>query len=308
MKHLYKIISLLFFFVFSNSSLAELNVVASIKPLYGLVTNVSGDKNNNKLLINSVSSPHHYQLRPSDIKMIQNADVIFLIDEHFETFLSRYFAKNKLKAKIVQLSDSKDLVMLRARHKHELINGDHSKEHCHCKHGHKDIHYWSDPNNAQKMVSKIAEVLSDLDPKNKDYYENNSITTSKRLADLDKELESKLAPVKNKNFIVFHDAYQYFEHKYNLSNVGSIVVGNNKNYGAKTISKIQKVIQEKQVVCIFAEPQFSSDVVRNIADAGKIKYNYLDIEWGASYSGLKPEDYYFAMMKSNADNLVYCLS
>jgi zinc transport system substrate-binding protein len=170
------------------------------------------------------------------------------------------------------------------------------------------MHYWSDPSNAKEMVSKIALVLSEMDPQNSNYYQNNANVTIKRLSDLDKELALKLEPIKNKNFIVFHDAYQYLERKYNLSNVGTIVVGNNKNYGAQTISKIQNIIKEKKVVCIFAEPQFTSDVVRKLAEVGQIKYNYLDIEWGASYSGLKPEDYYFAMMKSNADNLVYCLS
>lgn len=306
-----RLILRLFFFILTlclpHTVFAELNIVATIKPLYGLVTNVSGNKNNIKLLISETSSPHHYQMKPSDIKMLENADVIFAIDDKFEVFLSGYLSKHQLKATIVRMSESKDLRFLKARNRQDILEGVH-KKHCGCKHGNKDLHLWADIHNAKQIVSKIEETLLTLDPKDAQYYKNNANKTLTRLTALDNELASQLASVNDRRFIVFHDGYQYFEKKYNLSNVGTIAVGNNTSYGAKTMSHIRNVIKEKQVKCIFAEPQFSSDAVRNIAKSSGIKYNYLDIEWGASYSGLKPEEYYFVMMKQNANNLVECLS
>lgn len=286
-------------------SFAELNIIATIKPLYSLVKNVSGRENNVTLLVRSNASPHHYQLRPSDIKKLKNADVIFLIDDTFEVFLSRYLANQKLKAKIVKLSETKGLKILKIRKNQDLLTG--TTGHCNCS-SHKDIHFWSDIDNAKRIVLKIAETLSDLDPKHKKYYEDNAYSTVYKLDDLDREMTLKVSLINNKNFIVFHDAYQYLERKYGLSNVGTIAVRNKMNYGAKTISQIQKIIKDKYVKCIFAEHQFSGDVVRNIAENAKIKYNYLDIEWGESYITAKPEEYYFIMMRNNAKNLVECLS
>lgn len=302
-----RVVLFVFTLIIPQTVFAELNIVVTIKPLYSLVHNVSGDKNSIQLLINEVSSPHHYQIKPSDIKTLENADVIFAIDDKFEVFLSNYFSKHKLKATIVRMSDSKGLRFLKVRSKQDILDGAY-KKHCGCKHGHKDLHFWTDINNAKRMVYNIDDILSALDPKHKEYYENNAKKTIAKLTSLDKEISLKLAPVNNQKFVVFHDAYQYFEKRYNLSNVGTIVVGNNMNYGAKTMSRIRNVIKEKQVRCIFAEPQFSSDSVRSIANASGIKFNYLDVEWGVSYSGLKPEDYYFMMMRHNTNNLVDCLS
>ena len=295
------------FFCTAFVSSAQLNIVASIKPLYGLVINVSGDKNKVELLVNSTASPHHYQLKPSDVKKLLDADIIFYIDDKFEIFLSNYLSDHNVKAKVVRLSESKGLKFLKVRSKQDLLDGTR-KKHCGCKHGDKDIHFWGDLDNAQHMVKKIEEILIASDPKNKHYYEHRASQTQKRLINLDQELIKKLEPIRMKNFIVFHDGYQYFEKRYNLSNVGAIAIGGNKSYGAKTIAKIKDLVKEKGVKCIFAEPQFSSDIVNKIAENSGIKSNYLDIEWGVSYSGLKPEDYYFMMMRHNADMLVECLS
>ena len=300
----------------------NLNILVSINPIYSLVKNVTQDSDNVDLLVNPNISPHHYQLKPSDIRKIKKADVIFIVDKKFETFLANYLSKNNLKAKIIELSHSSGIRTLPARNIKTLNTAhsdshDHDHHHCHDhddhhhhEHDHHpsiDLHVWTSVGNAESMVTSIEKNLSELNPEHAHLYKRNAIYTERKLHKLDKEIKTILdKKTQNSPFIVFHDAYQYFEERYNLKNAGS-VAGSNFIYGPKTLQDLRKNIQQNDVKCVFAEPQFSDEVIKRVAKSTNTNAGYLDIEGGSFGKNILPQDLYFFMMKQNALNIRHCV-
>ena len=251
-------------FIAFSASATEIEsdrVIVSIKPLHSLVAGVLGDTGEAELLVDGVVSPHHMQLKPSQIKSMQAAHIIFYIDDSFETFLSNIFnilPDNVLKVAMV---DNTELTLLPYRkgkdwekhdhhgHGHDSHADDHDEHDHHAdkhkEHGHHegehdhhadkhdehethnsydmDMHVWLNPENAQQMVALIANTLSDMYPEHRDTYKANAQGLMQKIDQLNVELKTELSPIQDKPFIVFHDAYQYFEHAYRLNGVGSIV-------------------------------------------------------------------------------------
>jgi zinc transport system substrate-binding protein len=328
MKKIYTILLLSICFIFQASQAENLKILVSINPLYSLVKNLTNGINETNLLVTPNASPHNYQLKPSDIMKIREADIIIIIDDEFEVFLSKYLSKNKLKAKIVKIIELPSLITLPARNI-KVLDLDHAEEeheagHTHetgCSHesGHShshshhhiyniDMHVWTDILNAQIIVQEISSILAELDKENAVHYYANAKKTKKKLQELDIEITNILDKnIQMKPFIVFHDAYQYLEKRYNLQNAGS-VAGNNFIYGPKTLKQLKTNIEKYKIKCIFAEPQFSDTLVKKIAKNTGININYLDIEGGTFGFNMKPEEIYFFIMRKNAQNIRDCIS
>ncbi len=188
----------------------------------------------------------------------------------------------------------------------------HAHEHAHeatghegHAHGENDMHIWLDPHNARAMATAIAEAMIEADPDNGGVYRANREILLRRLDQLDKEMTSELASVKDKPFIVFHDAYQYMERHFGLNAVGSITVSPERQPGAQRLAEMREKIAELGAVCIFAEPQFEPRLVGVVAEGTQAKTGTLDplgadLEYG-------PE-MYFSLMRGNAEALRNCLS
>jgi zinc transport system substrate-binding protein len=314
MKKLIIFISILFTTFVVEAADKKLNILVTFNPIYSLVRNITGDLDNTQLLINPNYSPHNYQLKPSDVQKIKDADIIFMVDDGFEVFLARYLKKNHIKAKIVKIIESPDLITLPTR-KIKVLDVAHDHDHDHHNHGHDhskchhniDLHIWTNPLNAQIIVQDIATTLAKSNPNHKDIYLENSRNTINKLKDLDLEISKTLdKQIQNRPFISFHDAYQYLEQHYHLINAGTIA-GHDFVYGPKTIEELKKNVKEHDVKCVFAEPQFSNNLMQKIAKSTGTKLGYLDIEGGNFGKKVKPEELYFFMMRKNVENIKSCL-
>ena len=173
-----------------------------------------------------------------------------------------------------------------------------------------DGHIWLDPNNAKVMVSAMAETLSAADTPNAARYRANAGVMHAKLDALDAALRAKLAPVAAKPFVVFHDAYQYFEASYGLNGIGSITVSAERVPGARRILSLKQHIAaldlaSPNAVCVFTEPQFEPKLARMLAGETRARTGVLDPEGSALAIG--PE-LHFNLMRDLADNLVKCLT
>ena len=203
-------------------------VVASFKPVHSLVAAIMDGVGTPALIVKGAASPHSYALTPSDAQAIQGARVIFWISEGLETFLHKAIETLPEGASSVELAEVQGLTVLPVReggiwdeHLHEDGEGEEQAE---AEHEPYDGHLWLDPANAKLMAAAIALELSNVDPANAEAYRMNERRLEQKLDDLDREIASALAPVKDTPFIVFHDAYQYFDRHYGLAGVGSITV------------------------------------------------------------------------------------
>ena len=168
-------------------------------------------------------------------------------------------------------------------------------------HGEFDPHIWLDPMNAKVILKEMTEHLIENDQKNASKYKDN---LNKALKDLDK-LNKKIKSDLNKDFksIVFHDAYQYFEKRYNVNVLGAFTVNTDVLPGAEQLSEIREIIEHDKVTCIFSEPQFNPDIINAVAKDMDIKTGVLD-PLGATLNPGK--DLYFDLIKNMSKSFKGC--
>ena len=296
---------------------ADIRVVASIKPVHSLVSAVMAGVGKPHLLMRGKASPHTFTMRPSDAAALQEAKVVFLIDEAMETTLARAIDALAGKARVVALADAKGLIRRPLReggafeadpeHDQDKGDKDHAREEAggHHDHGEFDMHVWLDPVNAWTMGRAIADTLSEADPTNAAKYKANARALLPRLDALTAQISAAVAPVRGKPFVVFHDGYRYFEDHFGLNAVGSMVVSPGRSPGAKRLRQLRAKIRELGVACVFAEPQFDKRIVNVVVEGTKVRPGTADPLGAAIKDG--PE-LYFTLLRNMAAAFTDCLS
>ena len=296
---------------------AEISVVTSIKPLHSLTSYIMEGVGEPELIIDGVASPHNFQIKPSHAKMLQNADLVIWIGEDLESFLPTALKSIPKDAVVFELLDQSGLKKLKFREKnifeghddhghdeHAKKEDDHD-DHGHDDHGHGhgsfDPHIWLDPANAKVIVKKITNQLSKIDKDNASKYKANSKKVIKDLDGLIKEVKNEIN--KDASFVVFHDAYQYFEKRFGLSVIGALTVNPDVMPGAEQLSEIREVIEHEKAKCIFSEPQFNPNIINSIASDTGVKTGILD-PLGANIN--KGKGMYFQLIKDMSSSLKDC--
>ena len=295
-------------------------VATDIPPVHSLVSQVMGDLGTPKLIVPPGTSPHGYAMRPSEARALQNADVTFWMGPDLTPWLGRAIKSLTGNAINVALSNSEDLVRHPFRtgatfdsHDHH-DHGDHGDEHKeahkddHGDHGDKheglDPHLWLDPDNARILLGVISSTLAGLDPTHADTYRANAAQAKKAIAALTHELDAALQPIRGRPFIVFHDAYQYFEHRFNVDASGSVALGDASSPGPARIAAIRQKVQTLGAHCVFSEPQFRSKIITTVIEGTTARSATLD-PLGAT---LKPgPELYSQLLRNLGDNLLTCL-
>ena len=289
-------------FSFISYAEAEPKVVTSIKPLHSLISYVMDGVGSPNLLVDGSSSPHTFQLKPSHATMLQEADVVFWIGEDLESFLETPLDSIAANARKITLMDSDQIELLKFREKnvfedhhdehdehneheghddhdeHEEHADGHDEHEGHDDHGHHhgefDIHFWLDPEIAKSIVKIASLELSEVDPANQATYQTNA---SNAVIELDKLINDTRTKINSDaKYIVFHDAYQYFEQRFGIEVIGALTVNPEVLPGAKQLAEIREVIEHEKVNCLFSEPQFNPSIANTIAQDTGIKAAVID--------------------------------
>ena len=287
----------------SPAEAAVPKVVASIKPIHSLIAGVMAGVAEPALVVTGGSSPHLYTLRPSDATRIEEADLVFWIGPILEGFLVKPLASLGDKAEIVELDRAPGVVLLAAREGGAWEADEHA--HGHADASEQDGHLWLDPENARAIVRMAVARLSARDPDNARRYANNGAALEQRLDVLDTELRQRVAAVRAVPFVVFHDAYQYFERRYGLAALGSITVSPEHPPGAKRVQEIRDKVMRAGARCVFSEPQFEPRLVQTVMAGTRANTAVLDPEGAALPGG---PDLYFTLMRGLAEALAGCLA
>ena len=326
------ILSILTFFTPAN---AELKVVTSIKPIHSLASYLMDGIGKPELIVDGYASPHGFSMKPSHAKMLQNADLIFWVGEDLENFLEKPLKSIAKKAEKIELIEIKGLNVLKFRERNIFDEHDHDdhdhddlgkKEDDHDDHGHDDHgkkeehddhddhdgheghahgefdpHIWLDTMNAKAMLNEMAEHLIENDPKNEAKYKSN---LDKALKDIDKLTIEVMTELNNSvSSIVFHDAYQYFEKRFNVNVLGAFTVNTDVMPGAEQLAEIREIIEHDKVACVFSEPQFNPDIINAVAKDMKIKTGVLDPLGATLDSG---KDLYFKLIRNMSASFKGC--
>ncbi|MDC0420100.1 zinc ABC transporter substrate-binding protein ZnuA [Candidatus Pelagibacter sp.] len=324
------ILSILTFFTPAN---AELKVVTSIKPIHSLASYLMDGIGKPELIVDGYASPHGFSMKPSHAKMLQNADLIFWVGEDLEGFLEKPLKSIAKKAEKIELIEIKGLNVLKFRERNIFDEHDHDNHDDHGKkeddhddhdhdehakkeehddhddhdgheghaHGEYDPHIWLDPMNAKVILNEMVEHLIENDPTNEAKYKSN---LDKALKDIDKLTIEVMTDLSNSvSSIVFHDAYQYFEKRFNVNILGAFTVNTDVMPGAEQLAEIREIIENDKVACIFSEPQFNPDIINAVAKDMKIKTGVLDPLGATLDSG---KDLYFKLIRNMSASFKGC--
>ena len=290
---------------------SDIKVLVSIKPFHSLVSAIMQDVSEPLLLINGNNSPHSYALRPSSAENLQQADLVFWGGEILEGFLTKPLQSLASRAKLVSLQETAGLRLLPLRsgivwQKHETDStNDHSAEDETTSTSGTDPHIWLDPYNAKIISAKIVEILTAMDPQNAQSYRINGEKYGLRLELLDRKLKAEMTKVAETPYMVFHDAYQYFEKKYQLNVIGAVTLHLGYGSSVRRLKTVRKTIKKEKIRCIFSEPQFSPKLLQTVTAGTNVKQGTLDPLGAGLESG--PE-LYFILLNNLSHNISSCLN
>lgn len=300
----------LFALLLSASSIAAVaapKVVVSIVPLHSLVAGVMEGVGSPELLLEGVNSEHQGSYSPQQISHLNHADLVFIIGDNLEVKLGEISGTETVGGKqFNKLNVLTGLVTHQIREGGSWEADEHEGEHEeeHTGENHNDPHIWLDTQNAIIMTKEIAAALTEIDGVNAATYNSNASKQIAAIEKLELEIERDLKPVAGKPFIVFHDAYQYFEKRFGLSAVGSITDYSAAAASAQRLEEIRTKILNSKAVCVFKEPQYSDAAVQVVTEGSAAKINVLDPIGAGLVQG---KNAYGQLLRGLTKNLTDCL-
>lgn len=319
-------------------SFAAPKVISGIYPVQQIANAITGTQTD--VIVDSPMSPHQYKIKPSDVKRIDDADLVVRVSNHFLSELSRFVLDDDKRlldlvslASIHKIKSNHDHHHDEAHHheeghdehKHDAHEHKHEEkkdEHKHEAHEHKekhdehkhdendehgelsvDPHIWLSPDNANAIAAAIAERLVEIDPQNQQRYADN-LSAFKQKTDAQKKvLAEKLVVIKGKPFVVFHDAYQYFQQAFGIEQTAMVRQDVSKGIRTKSFVMLEKALKDYPHVCVFKEPQFKSTVVDQLALNKNTRISSLDpIGYKKNGEG------YHLILDDIANSMVECLT
>lgn len=270
-------------------------ILTSFKPIQMIVTELTQGVSEPDVLMNSNASPHDYALKPSDVKKVHNADMVIWFGPDLEAFLTKVIGS---KENVIQISSIPGIELREFGHEdHDSHEGHH--------HGSHDPHFWLGINQVEVAAKYISAKLIETDPDNAMAYQENLDSFLIALEEKEQSIRDQLAPVKDKGYYVFHDAYGYYEQEFKLNNLGHFTVSPDRKPGAKSLIAIKKTLVRDNVQCVFSEPQFTPAVIESVIRGSNTKQGQLDPV--GSDVEVKSGSY-FDFLQQLTDSYTSCLS
>ncbi|BBB28015.1 zinc ABC transporter substrate-binding protein ZnuA [Neptunomonas japonica] len=284
--HLQRLLSSLLLTLFIPvAGAAELKVLTSITPVQLIASEVLAGVSQPEVLLPPGASPHQYSLRPSDVRKVKQADLIFWIGPELERFLEKTLSKTDATVLSFLEEEEGHQHEGEAAHEDEHESPHHdsdenllesSQEHDEHDHGGIDPHLWLDPVHALEMAEIIRDAAIKVAPNKQALLEQNYAEFAAALLEKDQLIMSQLAPFSDRGFVVFHDAYSRFVKHYNLKQLGAVTINPSRKAGAKHLSELREAVIQSKAVCIFSEPQFSGSILKTIASGTSVRTAELD--------------------------------
>jgi len=242
-----------------------IKVLASIKPLQLIAQAITQSVADTEVLLPAGTTPHDYALKPSDLARVYDADLVLWLGAPYEAYL----------AKPVAIREADDLAVISFD---EPVINKHHEGHDHSGHSHLygDPHVWLSPVEALSIAQMLAETLLQRDSANAHQYEANLAIFSEQLQIVDERIKASLDERKGIRYLVYHDAYSYFENHYGLTHVLAVAGQPESKPGAKSLLKLRRAIISEEVGCLFSEPRADSDIVSILKEGNAMQVYQLD--------------------------------
>lgn len=288
------------------SAQADVRVLTSIKPLQQIAAAVQDGVGSPDVLLPPGASPHHYALRPSDVRRVGDADLLYWIGPDMENFLPRVLnTRSKPSVAVQSLAGMQLRHFGEDSHSHDEGGHDDHDDHDHDhRPGSLDAHLWLSSLNARVIAAKMAADLAKVDPANAARYQGNLKAFDERLDALDQRIKARMAGVADKPYFVFHEAFDYFEANYGLKHTGVFSVASEVQPGAQHVAAMRKRLQEVGKTCVFSEPPLRPRLAETLTAGLPVRLAELD-----ALGGTDPVDGkgYERLLEKLGSDLAGCL-
>ncbi len=288
------------------------SVVTDIAPVQSLAATVMEGVGTPTLILPPGASPHGYAMRPSEAASLQDADIVFWVGPALAPWLARAIDNLAPDALVVELMAVKGVKLLASRVEHAHIADGHGHIEAHDGHDNGlqgraavDPHVWLDPVNGIAWLDAMATALSEADPANAERYRANAEAGQAALQALTDDIAARLAPVAGLPFVVRHDAFHYFEHRFDLGSAGAIALGDAVAPGPARLAEVVTLVRDRNVTCVFTEPQFDEGLAETVAEGSGARIVVLDPLGTALEPG---PALYGQLLDDMADTVAGCLS
>jgi len=270
-------------------------ILVTLKPLHSLVTALTLNITEPELLFDNLQSPHDYAMKPSDRRRISRADIIIYASPEIESFMPALQSSLSHK-KIISLTNITGINLLKAR----AFDFHDSKKNRH----HTDGHIWLSIDNAIVISRYLSEEFIKQDKGNAEKYRSNNSHLIAKLKQLKKELQQQMQPVSRQPFLIFHDAFQYFENDFKLTAGLFVTTSPEHKVGIRHIRDLKKKIQQQNIRCVFYEPPNIPEIIQTITENQQVQLIPLE-PLGIKYQADHKQ--YFKLLTGISNKLYHCL-
>ncbi|MGW7232992.1 zinc ABC transporter substrate-binding protein [Pseudomonas fulva] len=296
--------------VASTNAFAEIRVVTSIKPLQLIAAEIQDGVGEPEVLVPAGSSAHSFTLKPSTVRDIQAADIVYWIGPDLESYLAKSLTARSGQTVSIQTLPGLSIRHFGEEHEHaghdqeepvNLEGDDHDDQH---RPGSIDAHLWLRPSNALLIAQQMTTDLSAADAKNSARYHANLEAFTTRLTKQDQQLKARLTPLSAKPFFVFHQTFDYFEEAYGLNHTGVLAIGGEVRPGARHVAEMRAKLEAAGPSCLFSEPPMRPKLSATLASGLPVHFAELD---ALGYGVAVKAGAYGELISRVGDELAKCL-
>ena len=298
---IYRLFLGLTFLLFLNNVGAQStpNIVISIKPIHSITSALMEGVSRPKLLLESNDSAHTFHLKPSQLNLLSNADLVITIGDSFETGLNKTLGNIKDGSRVI-VSEINDIRLYDFRN----VDINEMNKDGHTNHDEHDLHLWLDIDNMIKTAKYISEKLIEIDPENINTYKTNLNKNHSRLNKLKSELKQQLTPFRSERFAIFSDTLQYFEKSFQLQKPVIVTPYHGARLSIHRTLEARNKMKDLKIKCLLYGPENTSKKVDVLTEDLPIKAVSIDILGAKLNAG---SDQYFNLMKGLSSQLLECL-
>lgn len=272
----------------------KIKIIATLFPQYDFARQIVKDKGNVELLITPGKESHSYDLTPSDIIKISKSDLFIYTGKNMENWIQTVI--DSLDDGTVKILDVSKNISL-----YEILHDEDNDEHTH----NIEPHIWTSPKNAKIMVQNILEAIIEIDPDNKEFYENNAQNYLNELEKLDKNIKEVVLNAKrNKIYFASRFAFYYFVRDYNLEYVSIFdSCADEAEPSIKDITNLINDIKHNNIPVIYYQELTDTNVAQTIAKETNVRTLQLHSAHNVTKKEFENEITYLEIMYANLENL-----
>lgn len=233
----------------------NLKIVTSASMFKDMAENLAPDNFDIEAIVPIGGDPHKYNARPSDARMVQQADLILVNGLTFEGWIKEVIENSGTKAKTVTITEGITPI--------SSLQYDNSS----------DPHAWMDAAHGLVYIENIKNTFLELAPDMADEINKNYEAYAQKLRSLDDKIKSEIQkiPENQRVLITSHDAFQYYGQRYGLQLEAIMGISTEAEAQTSDIIRVSKVIKENNIPAVFIESTINPKMLKQIAQDNKVK-------------------------------------